>query len=144
MIVPIKTGNLATKQARQGSIFSSSKRLQMTDSIDLTVQSLQAHAVEHDHWCIAWSGGKDSSATLTLIMWLLDSGRIPRPKSLTVFYADTRMELPPLAIAALINEWYRLHIADGGPADATQEELIAEAMAEEALGGGFSYPPGRA
>ncbi len=57
MIVPIKTGNLATKQARQGSIFSSSKRLQMTDSIDLTVQSLQAHAVEHDHWCIAWSGG---------------------------------------------------------------------------------------
>ena len=33
-------------------------------------------------------------------MWLLDSGRIPRPKSLTVFYADTRMELPPLAIAA--------------------------------------------
>lgn len=101
MIVPIKTGNLATKQARQGSIFASSKRLQMTDSIDLTVQSLQAHAVEHDHWCIAWSGGKDSSATLTLIMWLLDSGRIPRPKSLTVFYADTRMELPPLAIAAL-------------------------------------------
>ncbi len=29
MIVPIKTGNLATKQARQGSIFSSSKRLQV-------------------------------------------------------------------------------------------------------------------
>jgi hypothetical protein len=35
-------------------------------------------------------------------------------------------------------------IGDGGPADATQEELIAEVLAEEALGGGFSYPPGRA
>jgi len=72
----------------------------MTDSIDLTVQSMNAHAAHHDHWCIAWSGGKDSSATLTLICWLLDAGKIKKPKSLTVFYADTRMELPPLAIAA--------------------------------------------
>ena len=47
-------------------------------------------------------------------------------------------------VAAVINEWYRLHIGDGGPADATQEELIAEALAENAFGGGFSYPPGRA
>ena len=53
-------------------------------------------------------------------------------------------QTPEDNVAALINEWYRRHIADGGPADATQEELIAEALAEEALGGGFSYPPGRA
>ena len=86
---------------RQASIFAGSRRLQMTESIELTIQSLRSHAVEHEHWCIAWSGGKDSSATLTLIMWLLDSGRVPTPKSMTVFYADTRMELPPLAIAAL-------------------------------------------
>lgn len=85
---------------KQNSLFSGVKRLQMTDSIDLTIQSMRAHAVEHEHWCIAWSGGKDSSATLTLLLWLIDSGRIQRPKSLTVFYADTRMELPPLAIAA--------------------------------------------
>jgi len=84
----------------QHSIFAGSRRLQMTDSIDLTVQSMNAHAAHHDHWCIAWSGGKDSSATLTLICWLLDAGKIKKPKSLTVFYADTRMELPPLAIAA--------------------------------------------
>lgn len=85
---------------KQNSLFSGVKRLQMTDSIDLTIQSMRAHAVEHEHWCIAWSGGKDSSAALTLLLWLIDSGRIQRPKSLTVFYADTRMELPPLAIAA--------------------------------------------
>lgn len=75
-------------------------RLQMTDSIDLTIQSLLAYGATHEHWGIAWSGGKDSSATLTLITYLLDTGKIARPKTLTVFYADTRQELPPLAIAA--------------------------------------------
>lgn len=99
----IPTGIVGNQESgmRQASIFAGSRRLQMTESIELTIQSLRAHAVEHEHWCIAWSGGKDSSATLTLIMWLLDSGRVPTPKSMTVFYADTRMELPPLAIAAL-------------------------------------------
>ncbi|MBB5610409.1 MULTISPECIES: hypothetical protein [unclassified Janthinobacterium] len=85
----------------QGDIFSvGAQRLQMTDSIDLTIQSLLAYGATHEHWGIAWSGGKDSSATLTLITYLLDTGKIARPKSLTVFYADTRQELPPLAIAA--------------------------------------------
>ncbi|SOD25189.1 DNA sulfur modification protein DndC [Variovorax sp. YR752] len=72
----------------------------MTESIELTLQSLQAYGADHPHWGIAWSGGKDSSATLTVICWLIDSGRIAAPKTLTVFYADTRQELPPLAIAA--------------------------------------------
>lgn len=84
----------------QRSFFDGGQRLQMTESIDLTVQSLQAYGPDHQHWGIAWSGGKDSSATLTLICWLIDSGRIQAPKSMTVFYADTRQELPPLAIAA--------------------------------------------
>lgn len=86
---------------RQGDIFAvGAQRLQMTESIELTIQSLQAYGPTHEHWGIAWSGGKDSSATLTLLMYLLDSGKIQWPKSLTVFYADTRQELPPLAIAA--------------------------------------------
>lgn len=72
----------------------------MTEAIDLTIQSVQAYGPTHPHWGIAWSGGKDSTATVTLLMHLMDAGRIERPKSLTVFYADTRMELPPLAIAA--------------------------------------------
>ncbi|MDR8014068.1 phosphoadenosine phosphosulfate reductase domain-containing protein [Ectopseudomonas guguanensis] len=86
---------------RQGDIFAGgAQRLQMTESIELTIQSLQAYGADHDHWGIAWSGGKDSSATLTLIIWLIDSGRIKAPKTLTVFYADTRQELLPLANAA--------------------------------------------
>lgn len=76
------------------------QRLQMTESIELTIQSLQAYGADHDHWAVAWSGGKDSSTTLTLLVWLIDTGRIRRPKTLTVFYADTRQELLPLANAA--------------------------------------------
>lgn len=50
---------------------------------------------------VGWySGEKDSSATLTLLMYLLDTGKIQRPKSLTAFYAGTRQELGLLAIAA--------------------------------------------
>lgn len=85
---------------RQASIFEGSARLQMNEAIELTIASLQAYGPQHEHWAIAWSGGKDSSATLTLLVWLIDAGKIGRPKTLTVFYADTRMELPPLAIAA--------------------------------------------
>ncbi|MFG5864436.1 phosphoadenosine phosphosulfate reductase domain-containing protein [Metapseudomonas sp. CR1201] len=86
---------------RQGDIFAAgAQRLQMTESIELTIQSLQAYGADHPHWGMAWSGGKDSSATLTLIIWLIDTGRIKAPKTLTIFYADTRQELPPLAIAA--------------------------------------------
>lgn len=84
----------------QGSFFDGGQRLQMTESIELTVQSLQAYGPDHPHWGLAWSGGKDSSATLTVVAWLIATGRVAPPKSLTVFYADTRQELPPLAIAA--------------------------------------------
>lgn len=84
----------------QRSFFDGGQRLQMTESIELTIQSLQAYGPTHPDWGIAWSGGKDSSATLTMICWLIDSGKIAAPRSLTVFYADTRQELPPLAIAA--------------------------------------------
>ncbi|QRF60195.1 phosphoadenosine phosphosulfate reductase family protein [Variovorax paradoxus] len=84
----------------QPSFFDGGQRLQMTESIELTIQSLQAYGPDHPHWGIAWSGGKDSSATLTVVTWLIDTGKIRAPETLTVFYADTRQELPPLAIAA--------------------------------------------
>ncbi len=86
---------------RQSDIFAAgAQRLQMTESIELTIQSMQAYGADHEHWAVAWSGGKDSTTTLTLLIWLIDTGRVKAPKTLTVFYADTRQELPPLAIAA--------------------------------------------
>jgi DNA sulfur modification protein DndC len=84
----------------QPTLFEGSQRLVYDDAIELTLQSMQAYGPSHDHWGVAWSGGKDSTATLTLIVHLLDTGRLQRPKSLTVFYADTRQELLPLAISA--------------------------------------------
>ena len=77
-----------------------SKRLQMNESIELTIQSLQAYGPKYKHWCMAWSGGKDSSTLVTLIVWLIKSGNITAPETLTVMYADTRLELTPLAFAA--------------------------------------------
>ena len=83
----------------QGNMFVSD-RMQMTESIELTIQSMNAYGPMFDHWCIAWSGGKDSTTVLTLILWIISSGKILSPKSITVFYADTRLELTPLSIAA--------------------------------------------
>jgi DNA sulfur modification protein DndC len=85
----------------QADLFSASPRMEVGEAMELTVQSLLAHATVHEHWAIAWSGGKDSTCTLTLVIALIESGAVPRPKSLTVFYADTRMELLPLAVAAM-------------------------------------------
>nr|WP_242032498.1 MULTISPECIES: phosphoadenosine phosphosulfate reductase family protein [unclassified Coleofasciculus] len=55
----------------------------------------------YKHWAIAFSGGKDSSATVTLIAHLIETEQVPKPESLTVLYADTRQELPPLYSSAL-------------------------------------------
>lgn len=85
---------------RQESLFED-VRMKLPESIDLTVQSLLAYAPRYKHWAIAFSGGKDSTALATLIPSLIDQGKIPAPESLTVLYADTRQELPPLWISAM-------------------------------------------
>lgn len=75
-------------------------RMGLGDSISLTMASLQAYGATHDHWAIAYSGGKDSTTVVTLVCHLIKTGRVVPPRRLTVLYADTRMELPPLAAAA--------------------------------------------
>lgn len=85
---------------RQGALFGGA-RLQMNESIQLTIDSLNVYGPNHQHWAIAWSGGKDSTTLLTLVIYLIESGKVPRPKTLTVLYADTRMELLPLWFSAL-------------------------------------------
>lgn len=88
--------------AHQSTFFDGGKRLQMTESIELTIQSLQAYLPDHPDIAFAWSGGKDSTATLTVMLWLIDTGKVPRPRSITVFLADTRQELTPLWHAAML------------------------------------------
>lgn len=77
------------------------ERLTLPKAISLSIESLKHYGSMYDHWAVGFSGGKDSSATVTLIAHLIESGQIPRPKSLTVLYADTRQELPPLHTSAM-------------------------------------------
>ncbi len=76
------------------------ERLNPQKAMQLTRESLLAYAGLYRHWAVAFSGGKDSSATLTIVCHLILTGQVPAPESLTILYADTRMELPPLQIAA--------------------------------------------
>ncbi len=77
------------------------ERLSLERSIELSAESLRHYGSFYKHWAIAFSGGKDSSATVTLVVDLIEKGQIPKPDSLTVLYADTRQELPPLHNAAM-------------------------------------------
>ena len=78
-----------------------SERMTMEQSIQLTIDSLCTYAARYQHWAIAFSGGKDSSTVATLVAYLIKAGLIPTPKSLTVLYADTRMEITPLHASAM-------------------------------------------
>ena len=77
------------------------QRLSLSAALDLTAQSLIEYGQHYRHWALAYSGGKDSTATVAAVCYLLATGRVPAPESLTVLYADTRMELTPLQIAAM-------------------------------------------
>ncbi len=86
--------------AKTLSLFES-ERLTLPKSIELSIESLCHYGSLYDHWAVSFSGGKDSSATVTLVTHLIETKQIPKPKSLTVLYADTRQELPPLHTAAM-------------------------------------------
>lgn len=77
------------------------ERMNMRQSIELSLTSLRQYLALHAHVVIMFSGGKDSTATLTFTLWAIFTGRVPRPESITVILADTRLELPPLLRAAL-------------------------------------------
>lgn len=76
-------------------------RLTLPDALELTAQSLNAYGANYDHWAIAFSGGKDSAATVAAVIYLITTGKVKAPKSLTVLMSDTRMELPPLFLTAM-------------------------------------------
>lgn len=77
------------------------ERLTMDGAIKTSLESLAAYGHDYSHWVVAYSGGKDSTATVAFVAWAIKGGAIKPPESLTVLYADTRMELPPLQAGAL-------------------------------------------
>lgn len=86
--------------AARDNLFADGIRMLNEEAVEMTLASLRAYWGKHQHYAIAWSGGKDSTATLTVLIHLIDSGALPQPERLFVFYADTRQELPPLQEAA--------------------------------------------
>lgn len=86
---------------RQRQSLFEADRLTMDDAIEMSLASLHAYGERYQHWTVAYSGGKDSSATATFVAWAVRSGQVPAPRSLTFMYADTRMEYPPLFATAM-------------------------------------------
>jgi DNA sulfur modification protein DndC len=77
------------------------ERISLKQSLDLTAASLNSYGADYEHWAIAFSGGKDSSATVAAVVYLIETGQVKAPKTLTVLMSDTRMELPPLFKTAM-------------------------------------------
>lgn len=75
-------------------------RLRYDEAMSMTIDSMRAWGQQHKVWVIAWSGGKDSTTLLTVVLHLLSEKLLEPPERLIVCYADTRMELPPLAHVA--------------------------------------------
>jgi DNA sulfur modification protein DndC len=94
-------------------------RLTLPKSIELSAESLRHYGSLYKHWAIAFSGGKDSTATVTLVAHLIETSQIDKPESLTILYADTRQELPPLHVSALnvldaLRDRLQPHFQEGG------------------------------
>lgn len=86
-------------RAVQTSLFDE-QRMTLDHAIELTAQSLNAYLPAYNRVSVSFSGGKDSTCTALVAEYLFSEGIVQRPKNLTITYADTRMELPPLQIAA--------------------------------------------
>lgn len=86
-------------------------RPSMSAAIEMSIASLKAYAEQYSHWGIAYSGGKDSSATTSFVIWAVQNGLVKKPESLTVLYADTRQELPHYLIP-LRDLWQIFEVLD--------------------------------
>lgn len=99
------------------NLFAQGARMVHEEAVDMTLASLRAYWPEHQHVAIAWSGGKDSTAALTLLVHFIEAGQLPRPTRLHVFYADTRMEMAPIQVASAQiiaklreRDWITVHV----------------------------------
>lgn len=77
------------------------QRITLDESLEMTAASLREYGQRYRRWSLAFSGGKDSTALVTAVCHLISTGRVPAPEEITVLYADTRQELPPIHHSAL-------------------------------------------
>jgi hypothetical protein len=62
----------------QPSLFEG-HRFTLKESMQLSLDSLREYGQRYHHWCVAYSGGKDSSSTVTFIAWAILTGQIDPP-----------------------------------------------------------------
>jgi DNA sulfur modification protein DndC len=84
----------------QQTLFES-ERLTLDRAIDITRETLQEYGKKYRNWQVSFSGGKDSTTLLTLMIRFIENGDIQPPENIIVMYADTRMELPSLHHCAM-------------------------------------------
>lgn len=80
---------------RQATLFEG-VRLTYDECYQMTVDSIKRIEGLYKTWLLMWSGGKDSTTMVTVILELIRRGQITPPEHLHIFIADTRMELIPL------------------------------------------------
>lgn len=124
---------------KQISLFED-QRMTFKEAIETSINSLKAYGERYKHWVVAYSGGKDSSATAAFVAWAIKNGHVKAPRSLTVLYADTRQELTPLwAVAQKFMDTLRV---DGFNAQTVLPELD-ERFYVYMLGRGIPAPSNR-
>ncbi|WCT73963.1 phosphoadenosine phosphosulfate reductase family protein [Sphingomonas naphthae] len=94
------TATVGVGRGPTDNLFARGVRMVHEEAIEMTLASLRAYWDRHQHVAVCWSGGKDSTALLTLLIHFIDAGEIPQPERLYVLYADTRQELPPIQASA--------------------------------------------
>jgi len=123
---------------KRKTTFWDSPQEQYDDNIELTFASLQAYA-NGKKLAVTYSGGKDSSATLSLVIYAIESGML-KPADLIILYADTGLELPPLDITAratlseLEQRGYKTQIV---------RAPVENRLYVKMLGYGYPYPTNR-
>lgn len=94
-------------------------RLSLEECIAMTVDSIKRIEGIYDTWFLMWSGGKDSTTMVTMIIYLISTGAIKAPQKLKIFISDTRMELVPLwlnvleIIDQLTEKGYEVEVVNG-------------------------------
>lgn len=67
------------------------------EAIDIARESILTQAHGYKHLVLGYSGGKDSTALVSLMAYFIESRQVPfQPQDVTVVYSDTGQELPPL------------------------------------------------
>ena len=96
----------------QISLFADTARMTLAEAKDYSIEALRPYCDSYQHWAICYSGGKDSTATVAFVLDAIAKKRLPSPESITILYANTRQELPPLHDGAMAMLRYCQAFAD--------------------------------